>query len=112
MDNPMAVVALTLLCLLVVYIVTLLLLSGFSLSRIWIGLRTEMKALTNADFSNKVKALLEDSKPQAKEPTKPSGAPLRLLSILQREGRLIDFLLEDIKDKDQFIIQQLQFIMI
>ncbi len=27
---------------------------------------------------------------------KPSGEPLRLLAILQREGRLLDFLLEDI----------------
>ncbi|MFL5331534.1 MAG: DUF2760 domain-containing protein [Gemmataceae bacterium] len=30
------------------------------------------------------------------KPTKPSGAPLRLLALLQREGRLLDFLLEDI----------------
>ncbi len=29
-------------------------------------------------------------------PPKPSGEPLRLLALLQREGRLLDFLLEDI----------------
>src|SRR5262245_5631107 len=29
-------------------------------------------------------------------PVKPSCEPLRLLTILQREGRLVDFLLEDI----------------
>jgi Domain of unknown function (DUF2760) len=28
-------------------------------------------------------------------PPKPSGAPLRLLAVLQREGRLVDFLMED-----------------
>src|SRR5207237_10017492 len=28
---------------------------------------------------------------------RPSGAPLRLLALLQREGRLVDFLLEDIQ---------------
>lgn len=30
------------------------------------------------------------------KPPKPSGAPLRMLTLLQREGRLVDFLLEDI----------------
>lgn len=31
------------------------------------------------------------------EPPKPSGAPLRLLALLQREGRLLDFLMEDVQ---------------
>lgn len=31
-------------------------------------------------------------------PAKPSAEPLRLLTLLQREGRLVDFLLEDIKE--------------
>jgi hypothetical protein len=31
------------------------------------------------------------------EPPKPSGEPLRLLALLQREGRLMDFLMEDIQ---------------
>lgn len=31
---------------------------------------------------------------------KPSGAPLRLLALLQRDGRLLDFLLEDISGYD------------
>ena len=33
-------------------------------------------------------------------PPKPSGAPLRLLTLLQREGRLLDFLLEDVQAYD------------
>jgi hypothetical protein len=33
---------------------------------------------------------------EEKKPVKPSGAPLRLLALLQREGRLVDFLMEDI----------------
>jgi hypothetical protein len=33
---------------------------------------------------------------EEKKPTRPSGAPLRLLALLQREGRLVDFLMEDI----------------
>ena len=30
-------------------------------------------------------------------PAKPSGAPLRFLALLQREARLVDFLLEDVQ---------------
>jgi hypothetical protein len=38
---------------------------------------------------------VEPPKPAA--PPKPSGAPLRLLALLQREGRLLDFLMEDVE---------------
>lgn len=41
-----------------------------------------------------VSAAPELAKPKA--PVKRSGAPVRLLALLQREGRLLDFLLEDI----------------
>ena len=34
--------------------------------------------------------------PEPPKPAKPSGAPLRMLAVLQREGRLLDFLMEDI----------------
>ncbi len=34
--------------------------------------------------------------PEPPKPVKPSGAPLRMLALLQREGRLLDFLMEDI----------------
>lgn len=37
----------------------------------------------------------EPEKPEG--PPKPSGAPLRVLNLLQREGRLLDFLLEDVQ---------------
>jgi Domain of unknown function (DUF2760) len=35
--------------------------------------------------------------PPPPAPPKPSGAPLRLLALLQREGRLLDFLMEDVQ---------------
>jgi hypothetical protein len=46
----------------------------------------------DADFAQKVRMLMEPPKPP-----KPSGEPLRLLTLLQREGRLLDFLLEDVQ---------------
>src|SRR5262249_22505509 len=38
--------------------------------------------------------------PPPPEPPKRSAEPLRLLALLQREGRLLDFLLEDISGAD------------
>jgi hypothetical protein len=40
----------------------------------------------------------EPPKPAA--PPKPSGEPLRLLALLQRDGRLLDFLMEDVQAYD------------
>jgi hypothetical protein len=36
--------------------------------------------------------------PEPAGPPKPSGEPLRLLALLQREGRLLDFLMEDVQN--------------
>jgi hypothetical protein len=48
-------------------------------------------------FAARVEELLAPPKPP--EPPKPSGEPLRLLALLQREGRLLDFLVENIDDE-------------
>lgn len=48
-------------------------------------------------FRKKPAPVVEAAAPPARpEPKKPTGEPLRLLALLQREGRLLDFLLEDI----------------
>ncbi len=48
--------------------------------------------LTDSAFAAKVNKILKP------DPVKPSGEALRLLAVLQREGRLLDFLLEDIQN--------------
>jgi hypothetical protein len=53
--------------------------------------------LRDASFADKVQAILNPPPPEPPKPVKPSGAPLRLLAVLQRDGRLVDFLLEDIQ---------------
>jgi hypothetical protein len=57
--------------------------------------RISDRAARDPDFVARVEDLLAPPKPP--EPPRPSGEPLRLLALLQREGRLLDFLLEDIQ---------------
>jgi hypothetical protein len=85
----------TLLIVLALYLLILFLLAKGSFRRIRLALRCELKALRDPSFASKVEALLAPAKLEA--PPKPSGVPLRLLALLQREGRLLDFLLEDIQ---------------
>jgi Domain of unknown function (DUF2760) len=56
-----------------------------------LGDRLFKKTTSDAEFRAKIEKMLEP------RPPKPSGEPLRLLALLQREGRLLDFLLEDIQ---------------
>jgi len=91
------VVAVTFAACLVLYFLLILVLSGFTFSRIRLALRCELKALRDPSFKEKVEPLLVPAKSRPAIPSKPSGAPLRLLALLQREGRLLDFLLEDIQ---------------
>jgi hypothetical protein len=55
-----------------------------------LGSRLHKRLTTDAEFRAKVERMLDPT------PPKPSGEPLRLLALLQREGRLLDFLLEDV----------------
>jgi hypothetical protein len=52
------------------------------------------KVMGDAEVADKVKPLL--TPPDPTRAAKLSGVPLRLLALLQRESRLLDFLLEDI----------------
>jgi hypothetical protein len=64
--------------------------------KLGLGLKVGKRAGSDAGFATKLNDLLA-AKPVEPKPAKPSGAPLRLLALLQREGRLLDFLLEDLK---------------
>jgi hypothetical protein len=56
-----------------------------------LGDRLYQKTTSDAEFRARIEKMLDP------KPPKPSGEPLRLLMLLQREGRLIDFLQEDIQ---------------
>lgn len=94
-ENPLLIVLFTLLGVLIVYLATLLAVARGNFGRVRLALGCEWRILRDPSFAAKVEALLAPPRPEA--PPKPSGAPLRLLALLQREGRLLDFLMEDIQ---------------
>jgi hypothetical protein len=70
-----------------------------SLGAAFQGMAVAGRAKQDAEFAAKLKGILAGAelKPiEAPKPTKPSGAPLRMLALLQAEARLVDFLMEDI----------------
>jgi hypothetical protein len=58
-----------------------------NLNRFWIAFRAFWRILTNADFATRVEPLFSRA---------PTGPDLCVLAVLQRDGRLIDFLEEEI----------------
>jgi hypothetical protein len=69
-----------------------------SLGRAWWGLGVAGRAGYDPAFAARVHEAMTATPTPAvpPPPPKPSGAPVRMLAILQTEARLIDFLLEDI----------------
>ena len=61
--------------------------------RTGLGLKALGRTLSDKVFAEKIKPMLAGEPPK---PKKPSGEPLRMLALLQREGRVLDFFLEDI----------------
>jgi hypothetical protein len=57
------------------------------LNRLWLALRAFGRTLTDSAFAGRVEPLFVEA---------PTGPDLRVLAVLQRDGRLIDFLEEEI----------------
>jgi hypothetical protein len=69
------------------------------LGKAFYGLSVAGRANQDPAFATKLQGILTGAEIRLVEPpkpTKPSGAPLRMLALLQAESRLVDFLLEDI----------------
>lgn len=60
-----------------------------TLNRLLLAIKAFWRTLTDSDVASRVEALFN--------PTPVSGPDLRVLALLQRDGRLVDFLLEDIE---------------
>jgi hypothetical protein len=71
-----------------------------SLGKAFEGLAVAGRANQDPAFASKLQAIQQGAEvktPEPPKPLKPSGAPLRMLALLQAESRLVDFLLEDIQ---------------
>jgi hypothetical protein len=90
-------ISLTLIAAILIRLGFALLLSGGDFQRVGLARKMELRILKDRAFAAQAAALLEPPAPKVVTPPKPSAQPLWLLALLQREGRLLDFLLEDIQ---------------
>jgi hypothetical protein len=95
MDQWPVVVVLTVLGLIVLKLIVLLIICRGDLARLGLAIRFFYKMLADPALAARVPPLLLP--PEPPKPPKRSGESLRLLALLQREGRVLDFFLEDIE---------------
>jgi hypothetical protein len=95
--EPYQIVLLTLAAIAAAEVLLLLLVSGGSFARFGLALKTYFHVLRDAALAERIRSLLGPSPTEEVEPSRLSPEPLRFLALLQREGRLLDFLLEDIQ---------------
>ncbi len=91
------IVLLTLAGATVLKILVLLIVGKGSFSRFGLAVKAYFRVLSDMGTAERVRALLEPPADETKKPARLSPEPLRLVTLLQREGRLLDFLLEDIQ---------------
>ena len=96
--DPLLAAVLTLVGVVVLFV--LFVLAGGGFARFGLALQAFRKTLGDADFAAKVQPLLNPPPSEPPKPVKPSGVPLRVLTVLQRESRLVDFLMEDLAGAD------------
>ncbi|MFO0969675.1 MAG: DUF2760 domain-containing protein [Gemmataceae bacterium] len=92
--DPVLVVIITVGAVLFSRLVFMLMVSGGSLARYFQAQGVALRWLRDKQFETKVHELLNPPPPQ---PVKPNPEPILLLALLQREGRLVDFLMEDVQ---------------
>jgi hypothetical protein len=96
MDNPAVVIIVAVVGVVLGAAVGALFATGGNLTWLSTLRAVGRRARTDAEFAARIEALVKPPPPEPEKPVKPDPAPIRLLAILQRDGRLIDFLMEDL----------------
>jgi hypothetical protein len=99
MSDPFIVV-LSVLGTLLVLFVALVGATGGNFGRLGLAWSAFVNTARTPEFAGKVNALIHPPPPEPPKPPKPNPEPVRFLGLLQREGRLIDFLTENIAGYD------------
>jgi hypothetical protein len=94
MDQPIVQFIVYALAGILIYKVIHLAIARGNLARTVLAYRVHMRTLLSPAFAEKVSALLE---PEKLKPAKPSGESLRLLAVLQRDSRFLDFFMDDLQ---------------
>jgi hypothetical protein len=97
MEEPWVIVLLTVAGIVVLRLIVALLLAGGDMGRIGLAIRCSWKALRDPEARPSLEAILSPPPPKDAGPPRPDARPLCFLTLLQREGRLLDFLLEDVQ---------------
>jgi hypothetical protein len=96
MSVDWASVGITVAALAVIKGVLLFVAGGGSFARLGIAIQVFFKALGDAGFASRVEPLLNPPPPEPAKPPRLDSTPIRLLTLLQRDAQLLDFLTEDI----------------
>jgi hypothetical protein len=72
-----------------------LVLARGDIQRLRLSWRTQWRILTDPSLADRIRPLVEPEEQKA-VPPKPSAEPLRLLAVLQRDSRFLDFFMDDI----------------
>jgi hypothetical protein len=91
------IVLITLGVLVALKLLLLLIVGKGSLARVGLATSAFFRTVGDPAFAARLEPLFAPPPPpEPPKPVRPSPEPLRLLSLLQREGRLLDFFLEDV----------------
>jgi hypothetical protein len=93
--DPMSV-GVTIAAVVILKLIVLLIAGGGSFARVGLATQAFFKIMGDAAVAEKVNPILNPPPPEPAKPPRLPSEPVRLLALLQREGRLLDFLLEDI----------------
>jgi hypothetical protein len=94
MNEPWVVVSITIAAIVILRWLALFVLAGGEFQRVRLAERATWRVAADRGVADKVRQVLEPPPPAP--PPKPSGEPLRLLAVLQRDSRFLDFFMDDI----------------
>src|SRR5436309_4543410 len=93
--SEVTIAVLSVLGTLVVLLVLLAAVIGGNFGRLGLAWRAFVRTARDPAFAGQVGALLNPPPPEPPKPPRPNPEPLRILALLQREGRIIDFLMTE-----------------